>query len=62
MHSVKEAVINLNMFILFANMRHLCDHSPFRMRIVATCLFAVFHIMHLNNLLTTRSQLGTSVR
>lgn len=50
MHSVKEAVINLNAYILLANMWHLYDHSPFCMRIVVTCLYAVFHIMHLNNL------------
>lgn len=50
MQSGKEAVINSNMIILVANMWHLCDNSPFCMRIVVTCLFAVFHIMHLNNL------------
>ena len=62
MHSAKEAVISVNMFILFADMQHLCYHSPFCMRIVATCLFAVFRIIHWNNLWTTRSQLGTHVR
>jgi hypothetical protein len=50
MNFVKEAVISLYMFILFADMWHLCDHSPFCMRNVVTCLFAVFHIMHLNYL------------